>query len=237
MNVSSHLFSADISRHTNPSAPLPYTLSITEVPLTTIADALTAYIHAQSSALLDCANNLHAMTNLHEKLKKDLVVLEQHYSLAVEKANIAAMSTEDVRCRLGWQIEEIIRINTEKEIAINEAGYHISESQRLSAELQGMADTLRENERLREEGEKNSREKEKLTREMEQLKCEMEEMRVDLQDASKKLENVPKPIKRLYGRLADSGKDRKRLIRNGKAKDTRTGLLIPASPKMSDSYY
>ena len=173
------------------------------------------------------------MTNLHEKLKSDVIVLEQHYSLAIEKGNIAAMSTEDVRRRLGWQIEEIIRINTEKEIAINEAAYHNNEARRLSAELQGMAEAMKENERLKEENQRREQEIEKLS-------DEVEETRLELKEVKQKLENVPRPIKRICGRLSEGGdgKERKKLERNrkGKLKDVRTGLLIPASPQLNGAY-
>lgn len=224
-------FHSDNRRHTNPAIPLPHTLPITEVPLTTIADALSHHIKAQSIALLDCAKNLHNVTNLHEKLKQDLVTLEQHYSLAVEKSNVVAMSTDDVRCRLGWQIEEIIRINTEKEVAIDEAAYCKNEAQRLSDEMQQMAEMIQENERLMQEN-KMLREGSRLQdEEAERLENELDEVKLELKEAKKKLESVPKQITKLYGKFADNGRERKKLERrNTKRKDLRTGLLIPASP-------
>lgn len=168
------------------------------------------------------------MTNLHERLKQDMITLEQHYSLAVEKGNIAAMSTEDVRRRLGWQIEEIIRINTEKEVAINEAAYHKNEAQRLSTELQGMAETLQENVKLKDESERKEREVEKL-------KVELDEVKVELKEVKQKVENVPRQITKLYGKWSENGKERKKLERrNGKV---RTGLLIPASPNITGDYH
>lgn len=206
-----------------------------------IADALSNHIRSQSTALLDCAHNLHNLTNLHEKMKQDLITLEQHYSLAVEKSNIAAMSTEDVRRRLGWQIEEIIRINTEKEIAINEAAYHKIESQRLSAELQGVAEIMVENEKLREESSVQRKENKRLreastshTNEVEELKGEIEEVKNELRAVRKKLESVPKQIVKVYAKLADGG-GRRLQRRDTNRGGIRTGLLIPASPKVSEN--
>ena len=176
---------------------------------------MSVHIDAQSSALLDYSSYLQTLTDLHNSLRQDLINLEQHYSLAVEKSNLRAMSTQEVRLRIGWQIQEIKRINDEKERALHEAERYRNECLRLGNDLQGMGDLLVENAKLKQE---NS----SLRQRIETSESDVANLMRRLQIVENTLRKPSRPMVRLRERF---------LIRE--KENVRGGFLIPGSPTTS----
>ncbi|KAK5069737.1 hypothetical protein LTS08_006673 [Lithohypha guttulata] len=213
--------------------PLPKSVQITNIPLSTIADSLARRFQEQHAALLDCASQLQYINQQLQLSKQDLNNMECLYSVAVQEANRRALSSDALHLRLEWQKEEITRIDAEKEDALKKVEQQKGENTRLQGEVETLNDFVEENEMLRQKNEE-------LERRQRYLEGEVEEMRARLERSDHVLRSVPSPVQKMcarllvpregqygeYKRRKDKGRDRK-----------RSGYLIDDAPLPPLQFY
>lgn len=154
---------------------MPYSVSITEVPLITIADRLEAQLRTQHDALEQCCDSLADLNNTISLARQDLRNLEFHYSLAREEANVHALASDENegRLRISFLREELVRVYNDKERILRKSRESSDEIHQLRERLVDMAKIKEENHHLRRS---NAR-----------LQLRHEDMRKQLDEANKQV--------------------------------------------------
>lgn len=141
--------------------------------------------------------------------------MEMQYCQVQQAANLRAMAPDDILHRLEWQKQEIIRINTEKEAAIQANEDRKKERDLLQKDLDSLMEVKMENQTLKQLN--NTLRKKKLGAEK-----ELEETRTRLELAQFALSSIPGPLQKLCGKvLVAEARSRKNRYHS------RSGLLIP----------
>lgn len=107
---------------------------------------------------------------------------------------MSRMSTDDVKLRLSWAMEEITRVNTEKEVALATNVEWAKEFAKLKKGIDGAEVVKSENKKLR----KSVKVQDKKVKE---LQGQLEEARKCLDSAKFALRGMPGPIQKLCGKV------------------------------------
>lgn len=206
----------DILRNVDDPIHLPRAVQITEIPFTTIADSLQTRFQEQHEAIIDCAGQMKLTANKLEQTKQELIHMENLYSMAVQEANLKALSSDELRLRLLWHKDEIARINFEKEHAIRQLGEEKRASTILYQDLLALRDFVEENGALKE----RNLELEKRQYELEKT---VAELRLQVETSKFVLKSVPSPMRKVCYKLLVP-KDAKKGEEDGK-----TGYLFDDS--------
>lgn len=181
-------------RNTDNPIMLPRAVQITEVPFTTIADCLQTRFQEQQDAIIDCAGQMKLTANKLEATKQELVHMENLYALAVQEANLKALSSDELRLRLEWHKDEIARINFEKEHAMKQLWEQKRESTMLYRDLETMSDFIEENSALKE---RNAQ----LEQRQYELEKTVADLRMQVETSKFVLKSVPSPIQKMCYKL------------------------------------
>lgn len=159
------------------------------------------------AALDECTANIENLNQTHDRTKKELITLEFQYCLARQEANMCSMSADDFRLRLEWQMEEIARVNAEKEAALAANLAYSKDRTLLRKELDHLADLKTENQKLKQVNRSHEKRQKELDR-------QLEEARKCLDKAEYSLQSVPGLIQKFCTRV---------LVPTGKKENGRDG--------------
>lgn len=159
----------------------------------TIADRLERQLQDQHNALEQCGDNLATLGDTISLARRDLRNLELHYCLARQEANMRAMTPREARLRIEWLQEEIVKINTDKEVLFQQHRDFSTENEQLKERLTEMKKVQKENDNLRQLNTQHQVDNSKM-------KEELAEVNDKLKDLQLIFQSMPSTLRKLWMR-------------------------------------